>query len=64
MSLTFDDDLGRREAQDAKNKFKSKNAKRKDLKEQKESAANEKKRTRKEMMSKTREEVFFCQHDL
>ncbi|KAK4722407.1 hypothetical protein R3W88_012640 [Solanum pinnatisectum] len=57
MSLTFDDDLGRREAQDAKNKFKSKNAKRKDLKVQKESAANEKKRTRKEMMSKTREEV-------
>lgn len=57
MSLTFDDDLGRREAQDAKNKFKSKNAKRKNLKEQKESAANEKKRTRKEMMSKTREEV-------
>lgn len=65
MSLTFDDDLGKRETQDANNKFKSKNAKRKNLKELKESAANEKKRTRKEMMSKTREEVvFFCQHDL
>ncbi|XP_055834056.1 nucleolar complex-associated protein 3 [Solanum dulcamara] len=57
MSLTFDDDLGKRETQDANNKFKSKNAKRKNLKELKESAANEKKRTRKEMMSKTREEV-------
>ncbi|CAN4122269.1 unnamed protein product [Withania somnifera] len=57
MSLTFDEDLGRRETQDANNKFKSKNAKRKNLKELKESSAHEKKRTRKEMMSKTREEV-------
>lgn len=57
MSLTFDDDLAKRETEDANNKFKSKNAKRKNLKELKESAANEKKRTRKEMMSKTREEV-------
>lgn len=57
MSLTFDEDLGKRGAQDANNKFKSKNAKRKNLKELKESSANERKRTRKEMMSKTREEV-------
>ncbi|KAF3655466.1 putative serine/threonine-protein kinase pakE-like [Capsicum annuum] len=57
MSLTFDEDLGKHESQDANNKFKSKNAKRKNLKEQKELAANERKRTRKEMMSKTREEV-------
>lgn len=62
MSLTFDEDLGKHEAQDASSKFKSKNAKRKNLKEQKELAANERKRTRKEMMSKTLEEVFFCQH--
>ncbi|PHT50683.1 hypothetical protein CQW23_10430 [Capsicum baccatum] len=57
MYLTFDEDLGKHESQDANNKFKSKNAKRKNLKEQKELAANERKRTRKEMMSKTREEV-------
>ncbi|KAK4352409.1 hypothetical protein RND71_027927 [Anisodus tanguticus] len=59
-SLTFDEDIGKREAQDA-HKFKSKNAKRKDLKEQKkeqkESSTNERKRSRKEMMSKTREDV-------
>ncbi|OIT08440.1 PREDICTED: nucleolar complex protein 3 homolog [Nicotiana attenuata] len=57
MSLTFDEDLGKREKRDADNKFKSKNSKRKNLKELKESAANEKKKARKEMMSKTREEV-------
>lgn len=64
MSLTFDEDLGKREIRDADNKFKSKNSKRKNLKELKESAANEKKKARKEMMSKTREEVLFCQHNL
>ncbi|XP_075082454.1 nucleolar complex-associated protein 3-like [Nicotiana tabacum] len=57
MSLTFDEDLGKRETRDADNKFKSKNSKRKNLKELKESVANEKKKARKEMMSKTREEV-------
>ncbi|CAN4092491.1 unnamed protein product [Withania somnifera] len=57
MSLTIDEDLGKRETQGANNKFKSKNAKRKNLKELKESSATERKRTRKEMMSKTREEV-------
>ncbi|KAM3341752.1 nucleolar complex-associated protein 3 isoform X3 [Capsicum galapagoense] len=57
MSLTFDEDLGKHEAQDASSKFKSKNAKRKNLKEQKVLVANERKRTRKEMMSKTLEEV-------
>lgn len=62
MSLSFDEDLGKQERSERDNKAKNKKSKkRKDLDEPK--AENDRKKTRKEMMSKAREEVCISSSD-
>lgn len=59
MSLSFDEDLGRPEKSTADTKVKGKKfKKRKNFEEPSQLPDNEKKKSRKELMSKTREEVF------
>nr|GMC52534.1 nucleolar complex protein 3 homolog [Ipomoea batatas] len=57
LSLSFDEDLGKPEPSDADNKKNSKKSKTKNFKELNHASENEKKKTRQEMMSKTREEI-------
>lgn len=58
MSLSFDEDIGRMDLSLADKKFKSKNGKKKrDLKEENQLPASDRKKSKKELMSKTREEV-------
>ena len=59
MSLTFDEDLGRSEKKDDDHKGKHmKNKKRKNSSEQIQPVISDKKRSKHELLSKTREEVF------
>lgn len=60
LSLSFDEDLGKPEPSDADNKMNSKKSKTKNFKELNHASENEKKKTRQEMMSKTREQVFLA----
>ncbi|XP_075481678.1 nucleolar complex-associated protein 3 isoform X2 [Primulina tabacum] len=58
MSLSFDEDLGKPEKPDADNRAKNKKSrKRKGVDESNQIPDNERKKTRKDIMSKTREEV-------
>lgn len=60
MSLSFDEDLQRREVPDDKSKVKNKkNNKRKSIEEPSQLQQNERKKIKKELMLKTREEVFI-----
>lgn len=64
MSLSFDEDLRRREKTDEKNKGKNKKGKkRKNLEEPTQLQGNEKKKSKHEMMSKMREEVSAFLYD-
>lgn len=59
MSLSFDEDLGRTEMSSANNKAKNKkNKKGKKFEEPSQLQENDKKKSRKELMSKTRNEVL------
>ncbi|KAJ0042221.1 hypothetical protein Pint_18174 [Pistacia integerrima] len=57
MSLSFDEDLRRAEVQDRDNKAKHKKNKRKNVKEPSKLQENDRKKSKKELMAKTREEV-------
>ena len=61
MSLSFDDDLGRPEKlNEDNNRVKNKkNRKRKNLEEPSQLPESDKKKSRKQMMTKMREEVFL-----
>lgn len=59
MALSFDEDLGKRESSEVDKKSNAKNSKkRKNFVEPKKLPENEKKRSKKEVMSQTREEVL------
>ena len=59
LSLSFDEDLGRTKMANADAKFKNKkNKKRKNFKESSQLQENDKKKSRQELMSKTRNEVL------
>lgn len=59
MSLSFYEDLGRAAKQDDKNKAKNKRGKkRKDHEDPRQMKENDKKRSRQELLMKTREEVL------
>uniref|UniRef100_A0A2P2JZB5 Uncharacterized protein MANES_14G011200 n=3 Tax=Rhizophora mucronata TaxID=61149 RepID=A0A2P2JZB5_RHIMU len=57
MSLSFDEDLGKSEEGDKDNKFKNKNKKRKNAEKQSRLHANDRKKSRQELLTKMREEV-------
>lgn len=58
MSLSFDDDLGKSEASDLHNKFKgNKNKRKKNLEEPSQLKGKDRKKNRKDLMTKMREEV-------
>ena len=60
LSLSFDEDLGRSLKEDKKNKVKyKKNKKRKNIEEPNPLPGHDKKRSKREQMSKMQEEVFF-----
>lgn len=58
MSLSFDEDLGRTEMSSANNKVQKKNKKGKKFEEPSQLPENDKKKSRKELMSRTRDEVL------
>lgn len=59
MSLSFDEDLGKPEEEDKENKVRNKkNKKRKNNEEPSQLQENDRKRSRKELMAKMREEVL------
>lgn len=59
MSLSFDEDFRRREVPNDNSKVKNKkNNKRKNIEEPSQLRQNERKKNKKELISKTREEVF------
>lgn len=58
MSLSFDEDLGRAEMSNANNKVQKKNKKGKKFEEPSQLQENDKKKSRKELMSQTRNEVL------
>lgn len=61
LSLSFDEDLGRAARNDEKHKPQSKKSKKKKhYEEARQLKENDKKRSRQELLTKTREEVFFC----
>ncbi|CAH9148605.1 unnamed protein product [Cuscuta epithymum] len=57
LSLYFDEDLGKPETSEADNKMSNKKYRTKKFRESYHASENEKKKARKEMMSKTREEI-------
>ena len=60
MSLSFDEDIGRSTMSNADSKVKNKKSKkRKNFQEPSQLQENDKKRSRRESMSKAREEVFI-----
>lgn len=59
LSLSFDEDLGKREREEKENKVKNKkNKKRKNVEEPDQLQVTDRKKSRKEQMSKMREEVL------
>lgn len=65
MSLSFDEDLRRHEISEKENKAKSKKfKKRKNAEEPNQEQPNERKKSKKELMSKTREEVIFFEESI
>lgn len=59
MSLSFDEDLRKAGVQDRDNKAKHKKNKRKNVKEPSKLQENDRKKSKKELMAKTREEVVI-----
>lgn len=60
MSLSFDEDLRRAEVQDRDNKAKhKKNKKRKNVEDPSKLPENDRKKSKKELMARTREEVII-----
>lgn len=65
MSLSFDEDLVKSEREDKDNRAKNKKSKKKKgSDEPNQMPENERKKTKKEMMLKTREEVYISPHVL
>lgn len=60
LSLSFDEDLGKQRRSEVENRTKNKKSKKRKGKEEPNDVPdNERKQPRKEMMSKTREEVYL-----
>ena len=59
LSLSFDENLGKSEKTDEDQKFKNKKSKRKNMEASNQLPDNDRKRSRHELISKTREEVII-----